>query len=124
MVSLNSLSVCLSSITSVPLNEIEDLKQYRKVFCTIGDLLNAFAVHRLDALSSRTHVYLQVKNKAVQFNCFTIYDDLRGFTEVDSFTIQCFQHMVDSLAKKADQRNKLTDEDIYDLRHCAHSIER
>jgi len=60
MIPLKSLAVCLASVTSIPFDQIENVQVYRKVFCIVADLMNALVIHRVDVLSSRTHVYLQV----------------------------------------------------------------
>lgn len=60
MSNLSTLAVCMSSITSVPLERINSVESFKTVFSQICDLLNAFNVHRLDVLSFRSHVFLQV----------------------------------------------------------------
>ncbi|CAL8111359.1 unnamed protein product [Orchesella dallaii] len=95
MGNLNTLAVSMLSITELPLTKVKNMKSFRSLFTLVCELLNALTVHRLDVISYRTHVFLQ-----------------------------CFQFLVENLVKKADQTNKLTDGEIYDLRHCGHGIER
>lgn len=60
MGSMTTLSLCMASITSVPLDKLESIDSYKTMFSLTCDLLNALSIHRLDVLSYRSHVYLQV----------------------------------------------------------------
>jgi hypothetical protein len=138
MCSTNALSMCLASLTSVPLNEISDIKMYRSVFCIVAELMNALAVHRLDVLSFRMQVYLQVMLGDIyrfqlalfsyifcgQTSCSRMSWLRFLWLNIIRFLLQCFQYVVESITMRADQKNNLTDDEILDLKYCAHSIER